>query len=496
MNVTRCILSLLVLVAFFPAHASLQSELDQWLGKGQSYVNQTDPGVYRNQYGGYWTGGALSVRVPDRQVGQVFSYTPPHFSGGCSGIDSELGGFNFINKDEIIQQMRAIGQNAKMLAYNLAIKYVSSLLADTMDWVKDKADFLNQLQMDSCTAAQNVLSAGFTAVGMPTYTQINDAEDREICIERQMMLSGATRDQAQASCTRGGQRNGVLNQDKNRFIQGNLAWYVLMQSPVFRNDPQTAQWIMNLTGTILVQRTPAWGQDSSSTSSVIPGMLYDSCQARSNCLDAQGKALLDAMIGTPGTAQAHVWAWQCRDLEADEQSCADLGHAPVSVSLKDVADHNLSNVLTTELGSIMQKLSDPHSTLNDQEKALIGMSAVPLYRYVLASESFFHTQNPDAHIQQYLHMLAQQLVARNLQSLIDQVRLVFGSGHANAAQDPKVALYLKQLDHLGAALSAYEVDAQTSMQMNIQMLRDAQLYEQALISKIGSGMLQSAFFGQ
>ncbi len=496
MNCCKTSLILLGLAVFMPAHASLQSELDRWAGNGQGFVSQTDPGVYRNQYGGYWTGGALSVRVPDRQVGQLFSYTPPHFSGGCSGIDSELGGFNFINKDEIIQQMRAIGQNAKMLAYNLAIKYVSSLLADTMDWVKDKADFLNQLQMDSCTAAQNVLSAGFTAVGLPTYAQMNDAEDREICIERQMMLSGATRDQAQASCTRGGQRNGVLTQAQDRFVQGNLAWYVLMQSPVFRNDPQTAQWIMNLTGTVLVQRSPTWGQDTSATSSLIPGMLYDSCQARSNCLDAQGKALLDAMIGMPGSAQASVFIWQCSDLRPDAQACSDLGRAPVSVSLKDVADHNLSSVLSAELSSIMQKLADPHSTLNDQEKALIGMSAVPLYRYVLASESFFHTQNPDAHIQQYLHMLAQQLVARNLQSLIDQVRLVFGPGHANSTMDPKIALYLKQLDHLGAALSAYAVDAQTAMQMNVQMLREAQLYEQALISKIGSGMLQSAFFGQ
>ncbi len=489
----QCLFLMLLLILARGSDAGLQAELNQWMGAG-GYSNYTNAGVYHNQYGGYWTGGALSVRTPNRQVGQLFSYTPPHFSGGCSGIDMELGGFNFVNKDEIVQQLRAIGQNAKMLAYNLAIKYVSALLADTMDWVKDKADFLNQLQMDSCTAAQNVLSAGFSAVGMPSYQQINDAEDREVCIDRQVVNGGMTRDQAQASCGRGGSRPGVLASDPEHFTQGNLAWYVLMQSPVFQNDPKLAEWIMNLTGTIVLNRDPALGSDAAAEAAYYPGMLYTACETSHNCLNADGKALLNALIGTPSAGSVPVALWSCQNLRASADGCQLLSAAPVQVSLQALAQHNLAQVLTTELGSIMQKLSNPKSTLNNQEKALIEQSAMPLYRYVLASQTFFHSQDPDPQVKNYLRMLAQHIVASNIEALIGQARLVFGLGKVNPAEDAKVKMYLDHLEHLGAAVASYEVDAQTQMQAQLNLMHDAQLYEQALVGRISSNFMAAALF--
>ncbi|NNM52134.1 MAG: hypothetical protein HKM02_07900 [Pseudomonadales bacterium] len=477
------------------AQAGLQSEMQSWIGAA-GYGNYTSAGVYHNQYGGYWTGGSQSMAVPSRRIGQLFSYTSPHYSGGCTGIDSELGGFNFVNKDEIIQQLRAIGQNAKMLAYNLAIKYVSSLLADTMDWVKDKADFLNQLQMDSCSAAQNVLSAGFSAAGLPSYTQINDAEDREICIERQVINAGMTRDQAQASCGRGGARPGVLASDPEHFNQGNLSWYVLMQSPIFSEDTNLAEWVMNLTGTLILHRDASLGSDASTKTEYYPGMLYASCSSTRDCLSFDGKAILDAMIGTPIASAQTVQVWHCKDKLARPDACTQLTSSPVSVAISDLAKNNIAAVLTGELASIMSKLSQPQARLSDHEKALIEQSAAPLYRYVLASQTFFHSTQPDQQVQQYLRLLAQQLVARNIENIVATARFSFGAGKVNAAEDAKIKDYLDHLDKLGAAVASYEVDAQSQMQIQMTLLHNAQQYEQVLVGRISSNFIAASLFAR
>ena len=474
--------------------ADLQSELQSWMGNS-AYVNATPAGVYKSQYGGYWSGGGATLSVQNRQVGKLFSVTPSLYSAGCTGIDSELGGFNFVNKDEIVQQLRAIGQNAKVLAFNLAVKYVSSLLADSMDWVKDKADFLNQLEMDSCTAAQNVLSSGFASVGMPSYVQMNDAEDREICIQRQVMVNGLTRDQAQMTCNQGDQRRQTWSSAGSRFFTGNLAWFVLMRSPVFSADPQLAEWVMNMTGTMIVTNNAAHGSDQSRVSAWIPGMLYTSCAAMNNCLDYFGKAVMDAMIGVPENLNMKVPFYVCSDLHTVATGCAHVRLDAQGVDLTQLNKMNIAGHLVAELSSIMQKLSSPNAQLNSSEKALIEQSALPLYRYTLASQSFFKRTVPDHDVQLYLRMLAQQLVAKNLESLISQVRLVFGSSGTNAASDPKVKMYLDYLGKLAAAINGYESSAVDRMNIELKLLHNAQAYEQALVGSIGHQFLGLINYG-
>ena len=471
------------------AQADLQSELQAWMGSS-AYVNSTATGSYRSQYGGYWSGGSQVITVPDRQVGQVFSATPSHYSGGCSGIDSELGGFNFVNKDEIVQQMRAIGQNAKVLAFNLAVKYVSALLADTMDWVKDKADFLNQMEMDSCTAAQSVLAAGFNSVGMPSYQQINDAEDREICIDKLVVSDGLTRDQAQQSCNQGGNRNAVLMKNQEHFYTGNLAWYVLMHAPVFAADPNLAQWMMNMTGTLLVRQLPEAGSDGSRKSTWIPGMLYTSCNGKGSCLDFFGKTIMDALIGVPQDVNLKIPIYVCQDMSSSPQACTEVKLETEYFSLSAFKKINISDHLAGNLAGIMKKLATPNAQLSSQEKALIEQAALPLYRYTLASQSFFQRQVPDQDVQRYLRMLAQDLVSKNIEALIAQIRLAFSGAGNNAADDPNMKMYLDYLGRLAAAVSAYEVSAREKMNIELTLLRNAQAYEQALVGKMGYQFLQ------
>ena len=69
------------------------------------------------------------ARTPIRSV-NVVSFDPPRFAAGCGGIDMYMGSFSFINGDQIVATLRAIGQNAKGLLFKMAIDVINNFLVE------------------------------------------------------------------------------------------------------------------------------------------------------------------------------------------------------------------------------------------------------------------------------------------------------------------------------------------------------------------------------
>ena len=84
----------------------------------------TEPGVYRGQTAGYYTGGGIFARTPVRTY-SILNIQTPRFRAGCGGIDLFSGGFSFINADQFTEMLRNIGADAKSLAFMLALQVVS-----------------------------------------------------------------------------------------------------------------------------------------------------------------------------------------------------------------------------------------------------------------------------------------------------------------------------------------------------------------------------------
>ena len=76
---------------------------------------------------GYAVGfGAASVRTPQVTFSALYSIRPPSFRYGCNGIDFNLGAFSVINKDELVQQLRAVAQGSLMYAFGVAVDAMCS----------------------------------------------------------------------------------------------------------------------------------------------------------------------------------------------------------------------------------------------------------------------------------------------------------------------------------------------------------------------------------
>ena len=239
-------IALVVLMPISVSNADMQSSLQGWMSQGE-YVNVNKPAAYESQAGGYGASfGGLRYRTPVQEVGNFGSVRMPKVSGGCGGIDMDLGGFNFINKDQIVQQLRAIASNAKGMIFQMAIDAVSSMIGGNMKNFANKADFMNKLQMDSCQAASKLLNKGSEMLNM---------EDIDGCRENLISNEGKSFDQADRECTSGGRRvsvnNTPLSKDSPEFKKGNLAWQIMMQDPYLVANKELAMLLMNMTGTVI-----------------------------------------------------------------------------------------------------------------------------------------------------------------------------------------------------------------------------------------------------
>ncbi|MDX8402225.1 MAG: conjugal transfer protein TraH, partial [Mariprofundaceae bacterium] len=152
----------LILFGFLMLHVTVasagivQDMRNFYNGLGAS-SNITPGGVYQGQAGGYFTGGGMFVRTPQRSY-QLLSVTPPSISAGCGGIDLYLGGFSFINKAQFTQMLRNIGNNAVGYAFNLALQTFAPQIYSTMQDLQKVIQKINQASINSCHAAQTAVN--------------------------------------------------------------------------------------------------------------------------------------------------------------------------------------------------------------------------------------------------------------------------------------------------------------------------------------------------
>lgn len=477
------------------ASANLQGEIDSWFDSS-GYSNSTSAGVYKSQIGGYYSGGSLSMRVPTRTVGGFMSYQEPKFSSGCGGLDLDMGGFNLVSKDEIVQQLRAIGQNAKSLAFSMAIKYISSLLGSTMDTIKGFANELNFNQMSSCEAAQNMLGA----FGLEE-EKFNNA-GKEHCIKMTMSVTGATRDEALTKCTRGaGGRLPAGDPNPFNFLKGNLAWYSMMQVPWLRTDLDTAELLMGITGTFIVitERTGT-NEETFDPLYFPPAVTKENC-AGDDCTDLTLEALLDYMVfgTTSGGFAGPIELIKCAPgtKTADPTGCdvlADSGQPqPIDAAL---VGNGIKQKLVTRIKGIYDKVYDPNATLSADEKALIETVAAPIYRYILASASAFRTTEPekDKFLNMYIDAMAKDIVATNLAKVMEELKKNSTQESLNVLGDSSKEGYMGSVDAVAKALKGVRNKQLDTMGYVIDLQHEGQKYERVIIGRLSPGTLSSALF--
>ena len=506
-------LALVVLMPISVSNADMQSSLQGWMSQGE-YVNVNKPAAYESQAGGYGASfGGLRYRTPVQEVGNFGSVRMPKVSGGCGGIDMDLGGFNFINKDQIVQQLRAIASNAKGMIFQMAIDTVSSMIGGNMKNFANKADFMNKLQMDSCQAASKLLNKGSEMLNM---------EDIDGCRENLISNEGKSFDQADRECTSGGRRvsvnNTPLSKDSPEFKKGNLAWQIMMQDPYLVANKELAMLLMNMTGTVIKRDAKPSEVATGDTNEVskrfeyVPpwflteGGFVDCAAATSGastCETENVKTLRQLMVYGKLSGSGEIKMFQCNDdgnvTTAD--GCPDLK--------KDGSDHvayqNISLVMTKPLAkdfmdrinSIVVKILNPTAAkLTTDEIDIITQVKGPIYRYMLSSTTMLHQPNiDDPLLKDYMGALGEQIVAERMAELVGKIRTNMAHGKYSVGEDKEKIRFLANVEKTQIAFLHMGINAEQRMSSMQKMQESTSLYEKALVSNMTSKMAARLRFG-
>lgn len=252
---TRTLHSLLLaaclLLAILPgtASADLQSRLNSYYSSLGGAASVEPAAMYRGQSAGYFSAGGIRIRAPVGNY-QIFSMQAPSLKYGCGGIDAFLGGFSFINKEQLVAMARQIGTTAVTTAFYLALDSMSPQLSQLMKRLQEWANKANQFNINSCEAG--------TRLGASIWR--NMGGDKSDLCKRYHSGKGVLADEftAKIACdTDGWDFSWLPGADPNdsgnavkRMAAGNVVWRALKAAGI--QDNELGELVMSVTGTIVV----------------------------------------------------------------------------------------------------------------------------------------------------------------------------------------------------------------------------------------------------
>ena len=134
----------LMLAVPVPALAGVESEMQSFMNEMGAQANVTGPSAYQGQSAGYYSGGAMWARFPQKNI-QPFNLQLPHARAGCGGIDLFAGSFSFINTAELVAMLKATANNALAFAFKLAYDMFITPPEAVLSPGKDSAIDINSL---------------------------------------------------------------------------------------------------------------------------------------------------------------------------------------------------------------------------------------------------------------------------------------------------------------------------------------------------------------
>lgn len=328
-----------------PVHANVGSELNSFFNDMGAAANATGPVAYQGQSAGYYSGGNIWTRFPQRSVNPV-NLQLPSVKAGCGGIDVFSGSFSFINSDEIVAMLKATANNALGFAFQLAIKSISPQISATIEEMAQKAQQMNQFNMNSCETAQNLVGGLWGK---------SDRMSSEIC-KSIGNSQGLFSDWAKGrhECGTGGQREATLKANKDPAIPAasyNFTWEMLKQSyPSF--SVNFREYLMTFVGTVIFY------QDG------------DASGKRGYQFVGQGdRALLTALLDGGGS----VTMLKCDTSD----KCLNPTTQSMSVSASQALKPRVRAMIESMNGKVRS-----NAALTPDEIDLLGATTIPLYKII------------------------------------------------------------------------------------------------------------------
>ena len=400
------LVSLLISSASF---ANVDSDLNNFFNGVGYQSNVTSPGAYHDQAAGYYTGGSLFLRNQVRNY-QLVSVQLPSFSGGCSGIDAYLGSFSVINSSQIKSMMQNIMSAGGAYAFDLALTTTVPQIKSVKDYIQKYVNDINSHNINSCNMGEDLVG------GLWPKTQ---ASQQQICRDVGSQ-SGVFADYAAArqGCGVGGQFNQSMDSPKNNrkaevVVNKNLVWDALQKNGLTASEPQLAELLMSLSGSIIIKT-----EDKATQKTTLMSM-------------AHSQDIIKALLYG---GQAHLYV--CSDTER----CLNPSIQTITVTKQ----HGLASQVVNLIRELNTAVATDSGSLSPAMQGFLEMTPVPILKYITNSLSLGKAINPS----EFSDIISVSLLNQYLSENIQLVQTALSQ--EDTPMSPKMAEQINQAQQLVA----------------------------------------------
>ncbi len=461
---SACLATLMLVTACLPARATVNQSMQDWFNDIGAYGNVTGPNAYRGQTMNLYTGGSLYMRTPVRNY-QLASIAPPSFSAGCGGIDLFAGSFSFINKEQFVSLLRNIGNNAIGAAFNMALCSMSPDLCDLLKYLQDQATKMNNLNINSCQAAEGIV----TAAGSMLTDRVQEKEGKTAGASLNMFgdVFDSWDEWKKSRTTAKNIRTAAKNASQGAreiFDPGNVVWRSL--SRISGITDETRELLMSLTGTIIVT-PPGENADEKAKWTYLPG----------------GKLTFRQFVGDGASATVNLPGLKCG---ADLAECLTPSFSESAFTVAP-----FSRQVRTRIASMRDKIVNRDTGgQSSMDAALISSSSLPVWKMLAVSSSI---PGGDRITEDYAQLIAVDVAYAYFTNLSKILRNALqndaGKGGPDAVMAAeKILLRLTEIEQ--EARDMLRAEYQKGMQV-AELSRSLQLMHQSLNSGMPTNIFQS-----
>lgn len=387
----RCIIFVLYIQFFLAMSVMADSSLINKMTEFAAVPSKRD--VWKDQLGGYDTGGSVYTMVPTVDL-KLLTVNQPPLSVGCGGIDLFFGGFGYINSEKMDELIKHIG-TSRSYASMLAIKSISPQVSDLLEDLEAKVRFVNGQNISSCQLGAGIASGTFMK---------NEQSQRLACQARKMgNNSAANYFAARYECTDTGKLdevNSKLGKESLLPSEFNLVWFALQNTGLSREDKE---FLMSLTGTLIVRRNQVTGTLSFTNQN---SLLY-------------GQELLEALVfGTDDTQERKIYVCDT------EEQCLQPTLRMLNIGQKEaVLPRIMGNISLIEKRMLDDTGVDAKKPFSAEENAIIAGTSIPLLKLIMLNAELRGNGTQYA-VGDYVESIAFDYTLGYVDSLLD---LVYGA---------------------------------------------------------------------
>jgi len=441
-----------------PVSANVGDSMDRFMDDMGGAANVTGPTAFEGQSAGYYSLGNVWTRFPQKTT-NLANLQLPSAKAGCGGIDIFAGSFSFINASEIVAMLKAVANNAVGFAFSLAIDTVCPECSKIMQEFSQKAQLMNNLNINSCEMAQGLVG-GIWPKG--------DLADKAIC-EAIGNSEGIFTDYAAAKhgCGTKGQRDstndsaGADYADVHPGVARNYTWHILKKSAFFSPngtfDRELAEYAMTLIGTIIY--VPP--KDNA------PGKFVPFAGDASSTLVT---ALLD------GTSGQTIKVFDCD--EADQ--CLDPTFRNMSLATSKAIRPRVAALITSMVEAIRTD-----TAIGNAEKELLQVASVPLYK-ILTVQAAYGRGMPTDDRETLAEIASVDLLFAVLERIVGEAGRSMST--FIGADEAKLAMWQGQISEVRRALADRQSNSQIKVSAIMQIIEKTAMIENMLSASMSPSM--------